>query len=254
MSKIINGTVALISKFSFFAAIILQKDPHRWTFCGGSYLGEKMIATAAHCVASVGDSRQTNIHVYFGLSEIDFTKPPVLTGIPVRQLSIHPDWNQQTLSHDVALLQLEHAPTGAGILRLPSGPELDHPGLDFTILGFGKTSYSDSWGVHTLWKGTVSIMDPYDFPHLPIDGSQLLAGDPAILSANTSWEGHVDACQGDSGGPLFYKEEGDASGILVGIISGGVGCGLRSYPGIYAKISNHLSWIHEVLLRNGSSS
>ena len=46
--------------------------------------------------------------------------------------------------------------------------------------------------------------------------------------------GGVDACKGDSGGPLYLEttdENGDVSGrTVVGIVSGGVGCGDKDKP------------------------
>jgi trypsin len=46
-----------------------------------------------------------------------------------------------------------------------------------------------------------------------------------------------DACQGDSGGPL-YDEENDT---VVGIVSWGIGCANKDYPGVYSRISAQVS-------------
>ena len=62
--------------------------------------------------------------------------------------------------------------------------------------------------------------------------------EPHVLCAKNPQKGKA-TCQGDSGGPLMVKENGRH--ILVGITSGGFGCGLVSFlldpraQGTYSK-------------------
>ena len=60
-------------------------------------------------------------------------------------------------------------------------------------------------------------------------------------------EGGIDACQGDSGGPLVCKCK-DATILndeycLTGVVSGGEGCALPRYPGIYTRVTYFMNWI-----------
>ena len=57
-------------------------------------------------------------------------------------------------------------------------------------------------------------------------------------------EGGKDACQGDSGGPMVSKATGVDNGYsLVGVVSWGNGCALQGFYGVYARVSNYLTWI-----------
>ncbi|KAL7504231.1 hypothetical protein ACHAXN_002121 [Cyclotella atomus] len=67
-------------------------------------------------------------------------------------------------------------------------------------------------------------------------------------------DGDEDACQGDSGGPLVMKGRGDSSDVLVGVVSWGIGCAHKSFPGVYARVSSAYNWIKEEALEYGNES
>ena len=46
-------------------------------------------------------------------------------------------------------------------------------------------------------------------------------------------------------GPLTYDDDGKQT--LVGVVSWGRECGLKDYPGVYARITEVLPWIQEEL-------
>merc|ERR1712025_1032563 len=58
-------------------------------------------------------------------------------------------------------------------------------------------------------------------------------------------QGGKDSCQGDSGGPFIAGEPGSEE--LIGIVSWGIGCARKGYPGVYTEVSYFVDWIMETM-------
>ncbi len=45
-----------------------------------------------------------------------------------------------------------------------------------------------------------------------------------------------------------YGEIKEVRVVLVGVVTGGVGCGTHAFPGIYATVAeDHLDWVRETM-------
>ena len=166
----------------------------RGNFCTGALIAPRVVLTAAHCVQPGADYKI----VEYGAGQ------PQLQG--VRKVAIHPAFRMEAMTAhraaaDVALLQLEMAPSGKApsILGAPNIPIM--VGGRFTIAGIGL--------VATGKPGTL----------------QIRLVDPVGQGTRDG----MGACTGDSGGPVFEDKQGGPA--IIGVISwstgpnGSAGCG-----------------------------
>lgn len=72
--------------------------------------------------------------------------------------------------------------------------------------------------------------------------------DPNAMICAGYKQGGKDSCQGDSGGPFILK--GTNGYTLQGVVSFGVGCARPGLPGVYARVSDYVSWIETQIIVN----
>ena len=250
--QIIGGEA--IEGNGFLATLITAEgDP----FCGGSFIAERVVLTAGHCVK--GKSQSPNFAVVMGVqNRREFFS---VRRLAVRAIRVHSGMAsaQYNLNHqdDIALIFL--APYPANQLPRPVEPiRLASPALEpsagevvqamgwgnLTNLGRAETphlmathlrvfSHRDCRQIHNSVSGYQrSIVQKYNQVSEEV---QLCAGYPG---------GGRDTCQGDSGGPLIWRSP-RGEPILVGVTSWGYSCGQSGFPGVYARVSSYLDWIHE---------
>ena len=61
-------------------------------------------------------------------------------------------------------------------------------------------------------------------------------------------EANMDACSGDSGGPFVVTYRDTA--FLLGVVSWGEQCAAKGKYGVYTRLGNFLSWIHDTMERH----
>jgi len=227
----------------------------RCGMCGGTIVNKKFVITAAHCY----DSRMTSFTVIVGEHNLcDGLTNEGGKAIKVKKMTLHPDYNKDTISNDIAVLELAEDLTFTKKVKpacLPSSETKDYSGSASTVSG---------------WGGTIGYGPNDQRPQQPRQCTlketivKLLKGsDPMcskVLGTTSSkiklcaFKKDTDACQGDSGGPLTVPENGKYT--LVGVVSYGSGCA-SSTPGIYARVQGYLPWIKNLISSgecSGSSS
>ncbi|WP_242624803.1 S1 family peptidase [Krasilnikovia cinnamomea] len=190
--------------------------------CGGALTAPRVVLTAGHCVAGTGPD--TSIRVIAGVADLKSPNAIVARSVTViRATGFHGEVN----GDDWAVIKLDRA------LKLPVLP-LSRGGDDGpqTILGWGQTGETNPVQQRRLRYATVSIVaDATCAAAYRKVGVDLVAGESICASAPG-----VDTCQGDSGGPMV-RRTGRHGWVQTGIVSWGVGCARKGYPGVYTQVS-----------------
>ncbi|XP_065565648.1 trypsin-1-like [Artemia franciscana] len=243
-AKIVGGNEAVPGEFPWMAGIFLTNRGYPRLFCGGSLIDHQHILTAAHCVNQTYHRPQP-ADLVVRLNEFDISSKDDgldTLHVNVEKIFVHPLWNEKEFKDDLAILRLEQEvdfdPNLVPVC-LPRGDET-FTSKSATVSGWGVTKEGGR-ASSTLRKASVQIEANEDCL-LKYDGSVPFQ----ILESNLCASNPPrDACQNDSGGPLVVQGD-DERWTQVGIVSWGIGCGDRRFPGVYARISSYIDWIDSI--------
>ena len=217
--------------------------------CGATFLGDRWVLTAAHCVDEPF-SRALQLNV----GEHDL-RDGAENAVSIANIFIHPQYDAPTIDYDIAIIELTEAvdaPT-VQLANTSATDELAQQNSPVTVIGWGgrlgyapnegptgdfpqvlhevelqlltneqcRDTFSESQGVPPQFTGVTDVMICADFPG-----------------------GGRSACQGDSGGPLLANTNNGWQ--QVGIVSWGVGCAAEGYPGVFTRVSSFNDWIDAI--------
>jgi secreted trypsin-like serine protease len=236
--------------------------------CGGSYIGDGWIVTAAHCftVAATDPKkpfdtlRLDELNVRMGTQNISDGSGAIFT---IDALVVHAGYLRNKVKlHDIALVHVRDegkiAKLGGALEAIPLQKSTDKPIYDrddLLVTGWGwqgqrnanTATRRDSQGNLQKYPGDLQqLMISYV---AMADCAKNDALKPVSNQAFAICAGYIpkkgeagkDSCTGDSGGPLSRFTGGKR--VLVGIVSLGVGCAIRGLPGIYTRVSAYDKWI-----------
>ena len=236
--------IGSIATLSVSETSVLQQDAS----CGASFLGDKWVLTAAHCVDSANASL-----FKMNVGEYDLSDGAE-KAIDIANIYIHPLYDDEGLDNDIAIIELVSAPLNApAAVQIASATLTEQYAIEnslATVAGWGgRQGYTPGEGPTSNFPDILHKVD------LQLSSNaqcrDVFAETFGVLAENTGvtdamicasvTEGGKGSCQGDSGGPLVINT---SSGVQqVGIVSWGFGCAEAGYPGVYTRVSEFKDWI-----------
>ena len=198
---IVGGTTSTASHDDVAGIVrLFASDTDQVGFCGGFVYDEHTVVTAAHCV----DNR-IGVFVRVGTADLNAGG----TRHASRAIHIHPEFDEETLANDVAVLELASAIT-APVLTIGDSPAY---GEELTVYGWGMTG-EDSGQSNNLRSAIVTK-------------DRRSSQTKFVVEAISYGDGGL-TCPGDSGSPVMYRTPDGPR--VVGVHSSGFRpCGSNIY-------------------------
>ena len=248
-AAVVGGSTTATGQYAWQVAVLTNGY-----LCGGTYIGERRVITAAHCLDD--DFSAPDVDVLIGTRFLAGDPTPADDSddgamIPASEIAIHPRYDETLESHDAAIVELAaEAPAAAEPLALATPDESAWwaPGETLHVTGWGNTiaqnekyAEPDRFPGHLQVGEVPRVSDPECDAKLILNTTDFFDARTMLCAGGAA----VDACQGDSGGPLAAPHpavvDPDPTRAedwrLVGTTSWGIGCAVKDRPGVYSRVA-----------------
>ena len=231
--RIIGGQPAGVGEYPFMVGLLyepIEGTDFDKQYCGGSLIAPTWVLTAAHCVDFL--ESPSEVAVVVARTDLDNTAQGQRRAVSA--FFIHPDFDANALSPDVALLQLASPVTGVTPIRLAGAGDngFEAAGTPLTVIGWGNTDTRSNHASFPNGLREITVPAVSDSACLHVY-KRFLVTDTMLCAGQK----RADSCQGDSGGPLFAVTSAGVR-IQMGVVSWGIGCAKTHFPGVYAEVNS----------------
>nr|XP_022913016.1 transmembrane protease serine 9-like [Onthophagus taurus] len=243
-TKIISGEDAERNEFPYQVSVQLNRDGAWFHNCGGAILDEDTIVTAAHCLF---EHDLADLRIVVGILDLDEIDGPSDARVfTVTNTIIHPDYigGAGVGPNDIGIIKISDLFFWTDAVQPVSLPVADAV--------FTGPSVVSGWGStfpiiipimpNRLQKANTPLLSYQEcFDALPATSADKLDERSNICTGGLD-EGILGAsCYGDSGGPIVQD------GVLVGVVSWGVSCGMTGAPSVHTRIASFIDFIQEYM-------
>lgn len=255
-----NDGAILLNELDSIATINLaiKQDLAQSASCGASFIGEKWVLTAAHCVE---DANIEFLKVNIGEYDLNDGASNAKT---IKRVYIHPEFDEgSAFNNDIALIELVESSnqTAVKLLDYNTSKQLAVANSPATVIGWGNINaygpndeQPDNSQPKQLRQVELSLLSNEECKiklaqaYSDLNGTTYSPNQVGITESMICAEFFGDtpkgACQGDSGGPLLVDT--NLGWQQIGIVSYGVGCANAAFPDVYARVGNFTDWINSI--------
>jgi len=237
-AKIVGGVEATPNQWPWQVALFID---NAW-FCGGALISENYVLTAAHCADGA-----TYFDIMAGAHNVRESSEPNRVEITSFNGWTHPEWDPNTLSNDIALVELPEPINFNDYIKpscQPAASDSADVGELVTCTGWGKPSDS-AGGISPVLR---MVEDLPIISNAECNAIYGIVGDGVVCIDTAGGKG---TCSGDSGGPLNMKfdvvdKEGNPGQKWkqVGVVSFGASAGCEvGYPAGFTRNAYFMDWI-----------
>lgn len=231
-TRIVGGHETNPHKYPWMASLA---DSDLEPYCGATLINDRYVLTAAHCLPDTSVAKMRII-----LGHHDLKKMRDATVVHASKFIYHFRYQETdpVQKFDIALVRLKERVNYTDTIHPVCLPGRDTPTKDFRqlfVAGWGRIGENQVVSDRLLEAVVpeVNMTECYRLLHTSrVTPDHICAGNKT-----------VDSCEGDSGGPLMTEVNGRV--VQVGVVSWGVACGHRVYPGVFTRISSYAWWISE---------